>query len=50
MKIAFDYHSLRHIHATMLIENEADIKMSKKNLVIKEYKPRLILTLATQTR
>ena len=26
LKLAFDYHSLWHTHATMLIENGADIK------------------------
>ena len=32
MKIAFDYHSLRHTHATMLIENNADIKDVQERL------------------
>lgn len=26
LKIAFDYHSLRHTHATILMENGADVK------------------------
>ena len=26
MQLAFDYHSLRHTHATMLIEADANIK------------------------
>ena len=26
LKLAFDYHSLRHTHATMLVENGANVK------------------------
>ena len=32
MKIAFDFHSLRHTHATMLIENGAHVKAVQERL------------------